>query len=175
MHRFLRLRMLLLAPAAFLVGLVSAAPVDAQPKPKPRARLPLSALTVANPAALLLPRSASLGVRAALIARRFVGVPYRWGGESPAGFDCSGLVSYVYGRLGVQLPHNAAAAYSYGRPVPASHLRPGDLLFFRGLGHVGLYLGSGRWIHAPQSGETVRIDPIRVRSDLVGARRLQRF
>ncbi len=169
--------MLLLTPVALLAGLVSAGPVAAKPKPKPKHRTgaSLASLMIQSPAPLVLPRPAPLGVRAARIARHFVGVPYRWGGESPSGFDCSGLVAYVYGRLGVRLPHNAAAVYDYGRPVSVGHLRPGDLLFFRGLGHVGLYLGAGRWIHAPQTGETVRIDAVSVRSDIVGARRLQRF
>ena len=100
-------------------------------------------------------------------------MPYRYGGSSPSGFDCSGLVAYVYGRLGVELPHNAAAQYAYGRPVDRSHLRPGDLVFFHGLGHVGLYIGRGRIIHAPQTGERVEIQRLAARSVSVeGARRL---
>ena len=91
------------------------------------------------------------------IAAQELGAPYRYGGRSPSGFDCSGLVAYVYGKLGVPLPHNAAAQYSYGRAVDRDHLKPGDLVFFHGLGHVGLYIGSGRIIHAPQSGERVEI------------------
>ena len=91
----------------------------------------------------------------------------------PGGFDCSGLVAYVYGKLGVRLPHNAAEQYSYGRPVDLEDLRAGDLVFFHGLGHVGLYIGRGRIIHAPQSGERVEIQPLGVRSGSVeGARRL---
>ncbi|MCY7301712.1 MAG: C40 family peptidase [Thermoleophilia bacterium] len=94
---------------------------------------------------------------------------------SPSGFDCSGLVAYVYGRLGVDLPHNAAAQYSYGRPVSRSQLRPGDLVFFHRLGHVGLYIGHGKIIHSPQSGEHVEIQSLSERSGSVeGARRLLR-
>ena len=102
-------------------------------------------------------------------------MPYRYGGSSPSGFDCSGLVAYVYAKLGVRLPHNAAAQYSYGRSVDRGHLKPGDLVFFHGLGHVGLYIGQGRMIHAPQSGERVSIQSLASRSGSVeGARRLTR-
>ena len=119
------------------------------------------------------PEPPSLAERAVRLARSQLGVPYVWGGASPAGFDCSGLVSWVYGRLGIDLPHNAAALYGVGRPVPLSSLRPGDLVFFGGLGHVGLYVGSGRMIHAPQSGRSVEIEALDARSyPPVGARRV---
>ena len=109
------------------------------------------------------------------IAAAELGVPYRYGGSSPSGFDCSGLVAYVYAKLGIRLPHNAAAQYSYGRAVDRGHLKPGDLVFFHGLGHVGLYIGQGRIIHAPQSGERVSIQSLASRSGSVeGARRLTR-
>jgi cell wall-associated NlpC family hydrolase len=162
--------MLLLAPVALAAGLLGAATGRAEPKP-----VHLSVPGFAeNPAALILPPPpAPIGARAAELARRWVGVPYRYGGSSPeTGFDCSGLVSYVYGRLGLDLPHNAAALFGYGRPVPVTHLRPGDLVFSHDLGHVGMYVGGGRWIHAPQSGETVRVELLSDRDDLVGARRL---
>ena len=120
-------------------------------------------------------RHASLGARAVAIAVSELGTPYRYGGSSPGGFDCSGLVSYVYGKLGVPLPHNAAAQYAYGRPVDRDRLRPGDLVFFHGLGHVGLYVGKGRIIHAPQTGERVEIQSLASRSGSIeGARRLIR-
>jgi cell wall-associated NlpC family hydrolase len=116
----------------------------------------------------------TLGDRAALLALREVGTPYVWGGGGPGGFDCSGLTSWVYGKLGVALPHNAAAQFGLGRAVKRSRLRRGDLLFFHGLGHVGLYLGGGRMVHAPQSGrsvEVVRLDG-NYAAGLVGARRV---
>ncbi len=152
----------------------------------PTVAAPPAVGTVANPARLPgsiplaidqspRPESASLGARAVRIAARQLGTPYRYAGMSPHGFDCSGLVAYVYGKLGVVLPHNAAAQYAYGRPVSRSQLRPGDLVFFHGLGHVGLYVGEGKIIHAPQSGERVEIQSLAERSGSVeGARRLLR-
>jgi cell wall-associated NlpC family hydrolase len=136
--------------------------------------------SVENPAPLLpapKPRHkpVTLGQRAVQIAAHELGVPYRYGGSSPSGFDCSGLTSWVYGRLGVSLPHNAAAQYGYGRRVDLGHLRPGDLLFFHGLGHVGLYIGRGRFIHAPRSGERVSIQSLASRAGTIdGARRVSR-
>jgi cell wall-associated NlpC family hydrolase len=102
-------------------------------------------------------RKRTLGERAARIALREVGVPYRWGGASPSGFDCSGLVYWTYRRLGISLPHSSYALAGRGRPVRSSSLRPGDLLFFWGYGHVGLYIGHGRMVHAPHAGENVQV------------------
>ncbi len=99
-----------------------------------------------------------VGVRAVRIALRAVGTPYRWGGSSTSGFDCSGLVMWAYARFGVRLPHNAASQSHVGRRVPRGQLEPGDLVFFSGYGHVGLYIGRGRMVHAPQSGERVRVE-----------------
>ena len=115
----------------------------------------------------------TVGERAARLARRYIGVPYAWGGASPHGFDCSGLVMYVYSKLGVRLPHHAASQYRYGRKVSRWGLKPGDLVFFSGLGHVGLFIGNGRFIDAPQSGEVVRVASLASRaSSFVGARRV---
>jgi peptidoglycan DL-endopeptidase CwlO len=116
----------------------------------------------------------TLGDRAAQLAVRAVGTPYVWGGAGPGGYDCSGLTSWVYGELGVRLPHNAAAQFDVGRPVERSRLHRGDLLFFDGLGHVGLYLGRGRMIHAPESGRTVEVVPMagHYAARLVGVRRV---
>ena len=129
-----------------------------------------------SPARFVLPSKAptlTLSQKAVRLAREQLGVPYSYGGASPSGFDCSGLVSWVYGRLGLSLPHNAAALYGVGRPVPRAKLRPGDLVFFSGLGHVGLYIGRGRMIHSPQSGERVEIQALGSRSTPpVGARRV---
>jgi cell wall-associated NlpC family hydrolase len=116
----------------------------------------------------------TVGDRAARLARRYVGIPYAWGGASPRyGFDCSGLVMYVYSKLGVSLPHHAASQYRYGRKVSRWGLKPGDLVFFSGLGHVGLFIGKGRFIDAPHSGAVVRVASLASRSSsFVGARRV---
>jgi cell wall-associated NlpC family hydrolase len=109
------------------------------------------------------------------IAMRYLGIPYRWGGSSPStGFDCSGFVMYVYSQVGVSLPHNAAMQYGYGSPVSRSQLAPGDLVFFNGLGHNGIYIGGNQFIHSPHTGDVVKISTISgwYSSTYVGARRL---
>jgi cell wall-associated NlpC family hydrolase len=108
------------------------------------------------------------------IAMRYLGTPYVWGGASPSGFDCSGFTMYVYAQVGVSLPHNAAAQYGYGSPVSSGDLQPGDLVFFDGLGHVGLYIGGGQFIHAPHTGDVVKISSLSgwYAATYVGARRL---
>ena len=104
-------------------------------------------------------RSTVLGDRVVRYARGLLGVPYRYGGNSPStGFDCSGFVRFVYQRFGVALPHSSYADFSLGRSVSRKSLKPGDLVFFHGLGHVGLYIGSGRFIHAPHAGTRVKVD-----------------
>ena len=114
--------------------------------------------------------------RAAKAALSTVGTPYRWGGESPTnGFDCSGLVRWAYARVGVELPHNSYALYGEGRRVLETRMEVGDILFFEGLGHVGLYLGNGRMVHSPQTGrnvEVVRLDATNYGARLIGARRV---
>jgi cell wall-associated NlpC family hydrolase len=111
------------------------------------------------------------------IATKYLGVPYVWGGASPeAGFDCSGLVMYVFAQLGVSLPHYAASQYNYGIPVPRDQLEPGDLVFFHALGHVGIYVGNDEFIHAPHTGDVVKTSSLNefvYASTYVGARRLE--
>jgi hypothetical protein len=116
-----------------------------------------------------------LGDKVVKYAKHLVGVRYVWGGSSPkSGFDCSGFVRYVYGHFGVRLAHSSYAQFTRGRNVRRGRLEPGDLVFFDGLGHVGIYVGHGRFIHAPHSGTRVRIEPLRgwYSSRLDGARRL---
>jgi cell wall-associated NlpC family hydrolase len=92
-------------------------------------------------------------------ARRLVGVPYSFGGSSPSsGFDCSGFTSFVYAHFGIVLPHYSVAQFSLGRRVSRERLQPGDLVFFDGLGHVGLYIGHEQFIHAPHSGTSVTVE-----------------
>jgi cell wall-associated NlpC family hydrolase len=102
----------------------------------------------------------SIGRRAVALAKRELGVRYVWGGESPSGFDCSGLVQYVYGRLGIGLPRVAADQYRAGRHVARAALLPGDLVFFDHLDHVGIYVGHGAFIHAPHTGTVVQISSL---------------
>ncbi len=94
------------------------------------------------------------------IAMSYIGVPYVWGGSSPSGFDCSGLVMYSFAQLGISLPHSSYAMWNYGTPVPSDQLQPGDMVFFDGLGHVGLYIGGGEFVDAPYTGAYVRVDSL---------------
>jgi cell wall-associated NlpC family hydrolase len=123
-------------------------------------------------------RASPEAVRAKVVryARRFVGVPYRYGGSSPrTGFDCSGFVAYVYRHFGVALPHYSVAQFGLGRRVPRSRLRAGDILFFNGLGHVGIYVGKGRFIHAPHAGTRVSVASLAgsYSAEYAGARRFR--
>jgi cell wall-associated NlpC family hydrolase len=94
------------------------------------------------------------------IAMRYLGVPYRWGGASPAGFDCSGFVMYVFAQIGVSLPHSSYAMMGMGTPVSMSQLQPGDLVFFSGGSHMGIYIGGGQFIHSPHTGDVVKISSL---------------
>jgi cell wall-associated NlpC family hydrolase len=108
--------------------------------------------------------------QAASIALQYLGVPYVWGGASPSGFDCSGLVMYVYAQLGISLPHYTVAQWNATQPI--SSPAPGDLVFFNGLGHVGIYIGGGQFVNAPHTGSVVRIDSLSSFGGYDGARRV---
>jgi len=117
---------------------------------------------------------ASTGAKVIAEAKRHVGALYLYGAAGPTRFDCSGFTMYVYAQVGVSLPHNAAAQYSYGVPVARDQLEPGDLVFFDGLGHEGIYIGGGNFVHAPHTGDVVKISSLSgwYASTYVGARRL---
>jgi cell wall-associated NlpC family hydrolase len=118
-----------------------------------------------EPLLLGLPAGGTTGVQAVRIAMQYLGVPYRWGGADPfGGFDCSGLTMYVYAQLGIRLTHYTGSQFYEGARVPPGELLPGDLVFFeptsRGPQHEGMYIGGGRFIQAPHTGDVVKISSL---------------
>jgi peptidoglycan DL-endopeptidase CwlO len=135
-----------------------------------------AAPTYVEPIPSAPPPDGSRASQVIAIAMQYLGVPYVWGGASPSqGFDCSGLTTYAFAQIGVSLPHHAASQYNYGVPVSRDDLQPADLVFFNGLGHMGMYIGGGQFIHAPHTGDVVKISSIYedwYASTWVGARRI---
>jgi cell wall-associated NlpC family hydrolase len=119
-----------------------------------------------------MPPVPSKGGAALSAAMGAMGTPYRWGGTGRGGFDCSGLAQWAYRKAGITLPRSSRAQSGVGTPVSRADLRPGDLVFFyRPVSHVGIYVGNGNVVHAPQTGDVVKISPIS-RMPFAGARRL---
>jgi cell wall-associated NlpC family hydrolase len=109
----------------------------------------------------IAPPASNLGASAAQYALGEQGVPYVWGGSSPGGFDCSGLVVWAYAQAGYGgLPHYTGSLWSSGVHVSYSDLAPGDLVFFHGLSHVGIYIGGGQFVHAPHTGDVVKVSSL---------------
>jgi cell wall-associated NlpC family hydrolase len=106
--------------------------------------------------------TAELGDEAAAQALKMIGKPYRYGGAAPSGFDCSGLILYSYRQAGLSLPRSTESQRAAARPIKVAQLRRGDLLFFnqegKKYGHAAIYVGDGRFVHAPSSGKRVRAD-----------------
>lgn len=154
--------MILFSLAATAAPPVAAGGTDARSKP-------------VSPKERIRARRRWLDQRVVYLAWRATGIPYRWGGASlRGGFDCSGLVQWVYSHVGVRLPHYSYAQWHYGRRVARSTLRAGDLVFFSGLSHVGIYIGGGRLIHAPRPGTRVQVARLSgwFASSFVGGRRV---
>ena len=165
---------LALCVLACVLGLLAVASVVHAAKPRP-ARKGAHPILSQRAHRLQLLRIERRRSRIVVLAWHAVGVPYRWGGNSPrGGFDCSGLTQWVYRHVGISLPHYSAGQWRYGRRVSRRALRPGDLLFFSGLGHVGIYLGHGALIHAPHPGAPVQFAHLRGRlaSSFYAARRM---
>lgn len=120
----------------------------------------------------------STGSKIVSEAKKYLGVPYVWGGSTPAGFDCSGLVQYVFAKNGKSIPRTSQEQFKAGTAVSKNSLQAGDVVFFKGSrgsmsspGHVGIYIGNGQYIQAPQTGSVVKISDLDARSDFAGARR----
>ena len=177
--RPIRLLILLLAITLALV-LALVRPLQGRANRAAKRHGPHVAKVVSRPAPRphLLARShrapATFGIRVVSYARHFLGVPYTYGGSTPrTGFDCSGLVRFVYRRFGIRLPHSSWSDLSHGRRISRRSLRAGDLVFFYGAGHVGIYFGHGRFIDAPHTGARVRISTMDAYSGYYGARRFR--
>jgi cell wall-associated NlpC family hydrolase len=111
-----------------------------------------------------VPRESTLGKQLARTATQMIGVPYVYGGRTPNGFDCSGLVYYSYQQAGMSVPRTSQEQFKAARPVSLSAAQPGDLLFFRGgrkISHVAIYIGNGYFVHAPSTGKTVSVANIK--------------
>lgn len=164
-------------------GPTSSAPVVRRPPASPADDVELPPIPTAGsepdpappraPAPAPPPPPSSKGQDAVNKAKEHLGTPYEWGGSAPGGFDCSGLVQYSLKQLGVDIPRTSQDQFKAGTPVEKDQLQPGDLVFFRGdpPGHVGMYIGNGEYIHAPQSGDVVKISKLDQGGSFSGARR----
>ncbi len=138
-------------------------------------RVDLASLAAIPPQTLsMLAKGANGGTAVVMLALQHLGKPYVYAASGPNAFDCSGLVWYVYRQLGISLPRTSYPQARSGIPVSRSELMPGDLVLFRGNGHVGIYVGGGTYIHAPYTGAVVSLTSLSRRSDLSSCRRIIR-
>jgi cell wall-associated NlpC family hydrolase len=148
-----------LAASAALVLLAGCTGAPQVPDQAARIPVPTSPPTGTPPISLPDP----LRSQVVFTAMQMVGVPYLWGGSTPAGFDCSGLVQYAYSNAGLRLPRTAAEQLAASTPLPLDDAIAGDLLFFKDrdrTSHVAIYLGEGRFVHAPKSDSSVSLDDL---------------
>ncbi|MFC6085347.1 C40 family peptidase [Sphaerisporangium aureirubrum] len=135
----------------------------AAPPTAPRSAAPASAGSTSGKKAKLS-KAARQRIKAGTavsVAKKQVGDPYRWGASGPNAFDCSGLVMYSWRKAGVKLPRITGSQYrAVKKKVSWKNLKPGDLMFFSGFGHVGMYVGHGKMIHSPHSGTRVQINKL---------------
>ena len=121
----------------------------------------VSACTSSNRYQRIDKHAQGTGKQIVAISKQLIGSPYRYGGESPKGFDCSGLIRYVYRQIGITVPHSSSLLYQKSRKVRLNNLQPGDLLFFhisdKKISHVGIYTTKRQFIHAPSSGKSVSV------------------
>jgi cell wall-associated NlpC family hydrolase len=149
---------------------------------------PVTGVAAGTSADIPIPPTSKVGEAVVKAALQMRGVPYSWGGGGPGGpskgfaqgantvgFDCSSLVQYAFSKYGVNVPRVTYDQFRAGTPVPVNAAKPGDLMFFspssRGPGHVGIYVGNGQFLHAPQTGDVVKLSKVSDRSDLLGIRR----
>ncbi len=164
--------------AALALSASGCATTNAVPRPFPGApSAPIAPIApIAPPAS-----PADVGFAVAQFAMGFRGVPYRLGGADPAGFDCSGLVQYVFAQYGISVPRIVEQQYEVGDKIKSKDVRPGDLLFFDtnrrggGASHVGIAIGSDSFVHAPNSAGVIRVEALGSSywaSRYIGARRI---
>ncbi|MCL4792229.1 MAG: C40 family peptidase [Gammaproteobacteria bacterium] len=150
-------RLAALGACAIAVFIAGCAAGPQSPAPAARTPVPTASPDASSPVPLLDP----LRTQVVFTAMQMVGVPYLWGGSTPAGFDCSGLVQYAYSNAGLRLPRTAAGQFAAATPLALENAVAGDLLFFNDrsrTSHVAIYLGEGRFVHAPNGGSQVSLD-----------------
>jgi cell wall-associated NlpC family hydrolase len=145
------------------VALTPLPALASSPAPAPAATAPAAPAAAATPAA-------QVAVNTAMAQ---LGKPYVWAGAGPNVFDCSGLTQYAFAAAGVALPHSSKAQAGHGTYVPRENLQPGDLVFFYSpISHMGIYIGNGQMVHAPSSGDVVKVTSLAYMPNYATARRV---